>query len=69
MILKNLLGTRWDQLNGDKRFVDHGQPVLMGFGEDPLNPMGVLIVTASHIANGRSADLRKLYDVWAGMRK
>jgi hypothetical protein len=68
VVLKNLAGTRWNQPLENKRFADHGQPVIMGFGVVPLNPVRVLVSTAYGISRRKRAELRELYDTWAGMR-
>jgi hypothetical protein len=68
VVLKNLPGTRWDQPLGSKNFADYGQPVLMGFGKVPLNPVRIIITTAYRIAHHKPAGLRELYDTWTKMR-
>jgi hypothetical protein len=68
VVLEHLPGTRWAQAFGSRKFVDYGQPVIMGFGKVPLNPVRIVVVTARTIADGKPAELRKLYDFWAGMR-
>jgi hypothetical protein len=67
VIRTNLPGTRWDQLFGNKKFADYGQPVVTGFGKVPLNPVRVLVTTAYRIADKEPARLRKLYDTWSTM--
>jgi hypothetical protein len=69
VILRNLPGTRWDQPVGNKNFADYGQPVIMGFGTVPLNPVRVMVTTAYGISRNSPARLRELYDVWAKKRK
>ncbi len=69
VILKNLPGTRWDQPLKNKKFIDYGQPVIMGFGTVPLNPVGVAVTTAYRISRRKPAHLRELYETWAKMRK
>jgi hypothetical protein len=69
VILKSLPGTNWAQPLGNKNFADYGQPVLMGFGTVPLNPVRVIVTTAYAIARGNPARLRELYNTWAKMRK
>jgi hypothetical protein len=69
VLLKNLPGTRWDQLRKDRRDADYGQPVLVDFAWGPLNPLGLIEVVARKIAKGKPARLRELYDVWAENRK
>jgi hypothetical protein len=69
VILSNLDGTKWDQPLKNEKFADYGQPVIMGFGTVPLNPVRVAVSTAYGIAKGKRAELRELYDTWAGMRR
>lgn len=69
VILKNLPDTRWDQPLGNKKFADYGQPVIMGFGTVPLNPVRVMVTTAYAISRKKPARLRELYDTWAKMKK
>jgi len=70
VILKNLPGTKWDQLLKNRRDAEYGQPVLMGFGVVPLNPVRIATVIAygisSHTKTG--ANLRAAYDTWARMK-
>jgi hypothetical protein len=69
VILKNLPGTRWDQPLKNKKYIDYGQPVIMGFGTVPLNPVGVLVTTAYGVSRGKPSRLRDLYDTWVKLRK
>lgn len=69
VILKNLPGTRWDQPLKNKKFADYGQPVIMGFGTVPLNPVRVMVMTAYGISRKKPARLRELYDTWAKMKR
>lgn len=69
VVLKNLPGTRWDQPLKNKNFADYGQPVIMGFGMVPLNPVRLLVMTAYGISRKQPARLRALYDVWSKKRK
>lgn len=69
VVLKNLPGTRWDQSLRNKRFADYGQPVIMGFGTVPLNPVRVIVTNAYKAAKKERVDLRRLYDTWARMKR
>jgi hypothetical protein len=69
VVLKSLPGTQWDQPLGNKKFADYGQPVIMGFGTIPLNPVRVMVTTAYAISRRKPADLRGLYDTWARMKR
>ena len=67
VFLKNYPSLKWKHIiKGSKNFVDYGQPVLEGFKQDYFNPVHILIVVASSLADrtkGNNA-LRELYDVW-----
>jgi hypothetical protein len=71
VVLKNLSGTSWAQPLKSKNFADYGQPVLMGFGEVPLNPVQIAVTLAYGIARKRKGAnrLRELYDVWDKKRR
>jgi hypothetical protein len=69
VVLKNMPGVRWDQPLGNKKFADYGQPVLMGFGTIPLNPIRVIVTTAYAIARKKPAKLRDLFDTWSRMKR
>ncbi len=59
---------RWDQPFGSKRFIDYGQPVLVGFGPRGMfNPTHIIIVLASALADHlrTKSRLREIYDIWA----
>jgi hypothetical protein len=60
--------THWEQPRRSKRFVDYGQPVIMGLGVVPLNPVRIATSTAWGISRGKSADLKRVYDYWVGSR-
>jgi hypothetical protein len=70
VILKNLPGTRWDQPVRNPKFADHGQPVIMGFGAVPLNPVRIAVTLAYAFAAKEQSGgrLRALYDVWSKKR-
>ena len=69
VILKNVPGSRWDQILKDKRYADYGQPVIVGSGMVPLNPVRVIVTTAYAISGKKPAGLRELYDIWVKMLK
>jgi hypothetical protein len=66
VLQKNYPSLRWDQRLRGKSFADYGQPVLVGFGRIPLNPVRIVHTTALRIATNspRSKSLRDLYDYW-----
>jgi hypothetical protein len=68
VVLKNLPGTRWDQILKNQRFADYGQPVIVGFGNVPMNPVRLAVVTAYGVVEHQPARLRDLYETWARMR-
>jgi hypothetical protein len=69
-IVKNLPGTRWDQPVKNSKFADYGQPVIMGFGTVPLNPVRIAVTLAyAFAAKEQTGDrLRALFDVWSKKR-
>jgi hypothetical protein len=69
VILKNLPGTRWDQPLKNKKFDDYGQPVIMGFGAVPLNPVTIAVTMAYGISRGKPGRLCELYNIWAKMKR
>ncbi len=64
VVLKNLLATRWDQPLRNKHDADYGQPVLLGFGGAPMNPVALIVTRAYGMSKGKPARLRELYDTW-----
>lgn len=71
IFLRSHPALRWDQPFGSKKFIDYGQPVLIGFGAAPFNPVRMLVTLAYGIASKREngKGLRELYDIWARMVK
>lgn len=71
VILKNLDGTKWDQPLRNEKFADYGQPVIMGFGSVPLNPVRIIVMLAYGIMRKKQGGgrLRDLYDTWANMKR
>ena len=69
VFFKSYTDIRWDQPFGNKKFVDYGQPVLMGFGSIPFNPVRMSVTLAYGVASQRESgkSLRELYDIWAKM--
>ena len=69
VFLLNHPSLKWDQPLGGKRFVDYGQPVLVGFyeGKVPLNSVGLLVALAYGLRDKRRGGgrLRELYDIWS----
>jgi hypothetical protein len=70
VILQNLPGTRWDQPLKNPKFADYGQPVIIGFGRVPLNPVRIAVTLAyAFAAKEQSGErLHALFDVWSKKR-
>ena len=64
---KNYEFLNWEQPLSDKKFADYGQPVLMGFGAVPLNPIRISINLAYGMVSGTQSGkrLREVYEYWA----
>lgn len=58
---------RWDQQFGSRSWVDYGQPVLVGFGVVPFNPVSMVVTLAYGIASKKKVgrDLRNIYEIWS----
>ena len=67
VFLKSYPALRWDQQFGGKKNADYGQPVLVGFGVVPFNPVWILVTLAYGVASKRKTGkrLREIYDIWA----
>lgn len=62
---------RWEQPLDDKKFAYYGQPVLVGFGAIPLNPVHIAVTLAYGLVDGSRGGerLRELYDYWSKMAR
>lgn len=69
VVINNLEGTKWNQPLKNEKFADYGQPVIMGFGTVPLNPVRIVVMAAYGVAKGKKVQLRELYGTWAKMKK
>jgi hypothetical protein len=71
VVLKNMPGTRWDQILKDRRDMDYGQVVIMGFGRVPMNPVNLVVAIAYGVRQGRFSGgrLRELYEIWNRMNQ
>jgi hypothetical protein len=70
VLLRNHSSLQWDQPLGSKRFIDYGQPVLMGFVRKvPFNPVGMMVTFAYGLARKTRTGkgLREIYDIWSRM--
>jgi hypothetical protein len=67
VLLKNFSSLRWDQPLDDKKFADYGQPVLVGFGPVPLNPVRIAITFAYGLVSKKQSGkrLREIFDYWS----
>lgn len=70
VVLTNIPGTKWDQPLKNKNFADYGQPVIMGFGTVPLNPVRIAVNLAYAFAAKEQPGtrLQALYEVWSKKR-
>jgi hypothetical protein len=66
VILKQFPHTRWDHPLKNPKYIDYGEPVLVGSGKVPLNPVSVVVTLAYGISRGKhhGGRLRELYDNW-----
>jgi len=60
---------RWEQDRKDKRFIDYGHLVLIGFGKVPLNPVRILTTFAYGLIGKKKTGngLIELYTIWEKM--
>lgn len=67
VLLKNFPSLRWEQPLDDKKFADYGQPVLVGFGPVPLNPVRIAVTLAYGLVSKKQSGkrLREIYDYWS----
>lgn len=67
VLLKQCPSLRWEQPLRNENFADYGQPVLVGFGRVPLNPVRIAVTLAyGLVSKDRSGKrLRELYDDWS----
>jgi len=68
--LKNNPDLKWEQLLGNKRLADYGQPVLAGPGFVSINPVRVAHSFACGLVDGsrQGGRLREVYENWAELR-
>lgn len=67
VFLKTHSNVRWEHVFGGKSSIDYGQPVLVGFGKVPFNPVHMLVTLAYGLASKKKTgqSLRQLYDYWS----
>ena len=58
---------QWTQYLDNKKFAHYGQPVLIGFGVVPLNPVHIAVTLGYGIAAGKQKGTRltELFAVWS----
>ncbi len=58
----------WSQLRGDRKFADFGQPIIIGKGLMPINPVRVAHSFVCGIIDGSRTGnrLRETFDYWMG---
>ena len=69
VLLRENPSLKWKQALDDKRNANYGQPVLVGRGPVPLNPVRIAVTLAFGFAD-RSASvarLRELHGIWTDM--
>jgi hypothetical protein len=65
VLLQNHPALKWDQAFGGKKYIDYGQPVLVGFSDGiPMNPVRVITTVAYGLVRGSytGKTLREMYD-------
>jgi hypothetical protein len=60
--LAQVPGTRWDQQF--KTTTDYGQPVIVGLGTVPFNPVAIARTCAYEAFSGKPPRLRAVWDYW-----
>ncbi len=67
VLVKEYRSLRWEQPLNDKIFADYGQPVLVGFGSVPLNPVRIVTTLAYGLVSKKQSGkrLRELHDYWS----
>lgn len=58
---------KWDQLLKDKKFIDYGQPVLIGAGQVPLNAVRLMITLAYGLVSKAQTGSRlaEVFEYWS----
>lgn len=67
VLLTNIPGLKWEhKTRGSRRWIDYGQPILAGFGQELFNPVQMIIVLAYGYVDDtwKGNRLRQLYDIW-----
>jgi len=72
VFVKNHPTLQWDHpLKGSKKYIDYGQPVLIGFGAMPFNPVHMMVTLAYGLMDKTKTGerLRGIYDYWEKLIK
>lgn len=71
MFLNSFSHVRWTQSFKSKKDIDYGQPVLIGFGKPPFNPLRMMVTLAYSISRGTESKdgLRQIYMIWSKLAK
>ncbi len=58
---------KWTKFTKNKRYIDYGQPVLIGFKSTAMNPIRIVVVLAYGLIDKKQngSRLRQIYDQWA----
>lgn len=69
VLMKNYPSLRWEQAFGNKKFIDYGQPTLVGFGAVPFNPVRMVVTLTYGLASKKETGkgLGELYNIWSKM--
>lgn len=62
VVLRNVPGTEWTQRFTAKTSIDYGQPVIIGLGVVPLNPVQTMLSAAYGSAYDRGVNLKQMFD-------
>jgi hypothetical protein len=70
-LLKNHPSLAWDQDLKNKKFADYGQPIIVGFGTVPVNPVRIGLNFAYGFASKKSPStrVREVYETWSARAK
>jgi len=62
---------KWDQSLKGKRWINYGQPVLIGAGATPLNPVRLMVNCAYGFAlwAETGVELSKVFGVWSHLAR
>lgn len=57
----------WEQPLKDKKFVDYGQPILIGAGRVPLNPVRLMVILAYGFVSKaqKGSRLAEIFEYWS----